>query len=347
MRIRLSDVLASRIPGVIGACRENSPEVCSMINEAQQRLINAASDSGWLGGYHKVVFEVDRSNPYITLPPEYSRIISLAACRPMPIRNEWYEFLEEGTGPLPNPNGNNRCGMDLCGTGQAYDRNQVPTAVDLTPTNQYLHVYLTDARDVGSKILVYNALDANGVGIYSTDVNDQVNGFLLPLTSPFTTSDSIVTSFTAIGKSVTYGDVLLKQVDADTGEEVLLSRYKPNETNPAYRRYYLRSLPNGCCQGSAPDTALVTAMCKVEYQPVANLTDYLIIGNIPALKAECESIRYSEIDNPASQQFSVLKHLQAIKLLNEELRNFNGDQFAVGFFPFGSARLERVNIGMI
>lgn len=347
MRIRLSDVMASRIPNSLGLCRDDAPRICSFINEAQQRLINAGSDTGWVGGYHKVVFEVDRSNPYITLPPEYSRIISLAACRPMPIRNEWYEFLEEGTGPLPNPNGNNRCGVDICSAGQAYDRNQVPTAVDLTPTNQYLRVYLTDARDVGSKVLVYNALDANGVGIYSTDVNEQVNGFLMPLTQPFTTSDSIVTSFTAIGKSVTYGDVLLKQVDATTGDEVLLSRYKPNETNPAYRRYYLRSLPNGCCVGSDPDTALVTAVCKVEYQPVANLTDYLIIGNIPALKAEVESIRYAEIDNPNSQQMSVLKHLQAVKLLNEELRNFNGDEFSVGFYPFGSASLERVNIGMI
>lgn len=347
MRRRLSDVCSSLIPARLGICRDDLPGLCAFINPAIEELLNIASETGWVGTYHKVVFEVDRSNPYITLPYEYSRIISLAACRPMPIRNEWYEFLEEGTGPLPNPNGNNKCGLDLCGTGQAYDRNQVPTAVDLTPTNQYLRVYLTDARDVGSKVLVYNALDANGVGIYSTDVNEQVNGFLLPLTSPFTTSDSIVTSFTAIGKSVTYGDVLLKQVDADTGEEVLLSRYKPNETNPAYRRYYLRSLPNGCCQGSAPDTALVTAMCKVEFQPVANLTDYLIIGNIPALLAKCESLRYAGIDNAQSQQLSVVKHLQAVKLLNEQLRGFNGDEFSVGFFPFGSANLERVNIGMI
>lgn len=254
MRRRLSDVCASLIPHRLGLCRDDLPGICAYVNPATEELINIASDTGWVGCYHKLVFHVDRSNPYITLPVGYSRIISLASCRPMPIRNEFYEFLEVGTGPLPNPNGSTRCGndLDICGTGQAFDRNQVPTAVDLTPTNQYLRVYLTDARDVGSKLLVYNALDANGVGIYSTDVNEQVNGFLMTMTQPFTTSDSIVTSFTAIGKSVTYGDVLLKQVDADTGEEVLLSRYKPNETNPAYRRYYLRSLPNGCCNGSPP-----------------------------------------------------------------------------------------------
>jgi len=347
MRRRLSDICDGLIPKRLGVCRDDLPGICAFLNPAIEELIYIGGDTGFWGCYHKVVFEVDRSNPYITLPPEYARIISLAACRPMPVRNEWYEFLEEGSGPLPNPNDNNRCGVDICGTGQAFDRNQVPTAVDLTPTNQYLRVYITDARDVGSKLLVYNALDANGVGIYSTDVNEQVNGFLMPLTQPFTTSDSIVTSFTAIGKSVTYGDVLLKQVDATTGDEVLLSRYKPNETNPAYRRYYLRALPNGCCAGSSPDTALVTAMCKLEYQPVSNLTDYLIIGNEPALLAKCESIRYAGIDNPQSQQMSVLKHLQSIKILNAELKHKNGDQFSVGFFPFGSARLEDQRIGLL
>lgn len=347
MLIRLSDVLASRIPDVLGYCREDAPRICSVLNEAQERLLLAGGDQGWLGTYHKVVFTVQRSNPYITLPAQYERITDLAVGRPMPIRNEWYEFLEEGTGPLPNPNWTRQNCWDICGTGQAFDRNNVPTAVDLTPTNQYLRVYFTDIRDVGQKILVSGALDQNGVGIYSQDVNEPVNGFLMILTNPFTTSASIVTGFAAIGKSVTYGDVLLKQVDATTGDEVLLSRYTPNETNPSYRRYYLRSLPSGCCNGATTDSVLVTAMCKRAYVPVANLTDYLIIGNIPALKAECESIRYSEIDNVQSQAMAKAKHLEAIRLLNQEIRSANGQKFSVGFAPFGHAKLEREAIGTL
>jgi hypothetical protein len=347
MLIRLSDVLASRIPGVLNLCNDDNVRVAEYINEAVQRLLFVGGDTGWVGSYHKLVFTVTRANPYITLPAGYERIAALAPGRPMPIRNEWYEFLEEGTGPLPNPNNPTGTAVDICGTGQAFDRNNVPTVVDLTPTNQYLRVYLTDIRDVGQKILVSGALDQNGVGIYSQDVNEPVNGFLMVLTSPFTTSESIVTSFNAIGKSVTYGDVLLKQVDATTGEEVLLSRYKPNETNPAYRRYYLRSLPAGCCNGAAEDSVLVTALCKRAYSPVSNLTDYLIIGNIPALKAECESIRYSEIDNVQSQAMARAKHLEAVRLLNQELRAHIGEEFSVNFSPFGHARLERQAIGTL
>lgn len=346
MRARLSDIQNSRIPLVLGICRDDYVRLAAYVNEASQRLINNATE-GWWGGFHRVVFAVERSNPYITLPPQYQSILSLGACRPMPLRNQFYEFLEEGTGALPNPNNTAQCGDSWCLPQQAFDRASVAVTRDLTPTNQYLRVYITDPRDVGFKLLVSGAKDANGVGIYSTDVNQPVNGFLMTMTQPFTTSESIVTSFESIGKSVTSGDVLLKQVDATTGVEVLLARYTPNETNPSYRRYYLRSLPQNCCDSATPGTALVTAMVKVQFAPVSVPTDYLIIGNIPALKEECEALRFSEMDSAEAQQKSVFKHGQAIRLLNQEMVAENGQGFAVNFAPFARASLERSRIGSL
>lgn len=347
MRARLSDIQNSRIPLVLGICRDDYVRLASVVNEATQRLINNATE-GWWGGFHRVVFAVLRSDPYITLPPQYQSILSLGACRPMPLRNQFYEFLEEGTGALPNPNDSAWCvDNNSCLPQQALDRASVAVTRDLTPTNQYLRVYITDVRDAGFKLLVSGAKDANGVGIYSTDVNVPVNGFLMTMTQPFTTSESIVTSFESIGKSVTSGDVLLKQVDATTGVEVLLARYTPNETNPSYRRYYLRSIPQNCCDTDTPGTALVTAMAKVQYAPVNVPTDYLIIGNIPALKEECESVRFAEMDSAEAQQKSVFKHGQAIRLLNQEMVAENGRGFAVNFLPFGSASLQRQRIGSL
>ena len=89
-------------------------------------------------------------------------------------------------------------------------------------------------------------------------------------------------------------------------------------------------------------------MCKVEYQPVINPSDFLIIGNIPALKAECEAIRYGELDSAFGQAMQIKKHDEAIRLLQNEQRHYFGAiKPAVNVSPFGSARLGNQCIGSL
>ena len=68
MRITLSSALQSRIPQAVGLCPDDVGGVASYINEAQQRLINAAGETGFWGGWYATVFNVTRANPYITCP---------------------------------------------------------------------------------------------------------------------------------------------------------------------------------------------------------------------------------------------------------------------------------------
>lgn len=350
MRTKLSDISDTMIPDALGLCADDFPRLAQFVNRVTQELIITAGEDGFWGGYHKVVFNVTRSNPYITLPPQYARMISMDVCRrPVPIQNEHYEFLEFGIGlQVPCTNESPFLGMQ-CGTLQGFDRNVVNTAYDLTPTNQYLRTYITDVRDIGAKFLISGALDQNGVGIYTNDVNLQVNGFYLLGDQPFTTSSSIVTSFQAFSKPVTYGDVLLYQVDATTSEEVLLSRFTPQETNPTYRRYFIKSLPCGCCQSPTnPGYVQVTTLLKIEYYPVINPSDFLIIANFPALELMCESIRYGKMDNAISQALGVKKKAEAVKLLNDELNHYIGkSKPAINVAPYGSAALPNQMIGVL
>lgn len=342
MRLTLQDVSNSRIPDVLGYCRGDWPRLSSIVNQATQELMGVASETGWWGGWDKVVLNMPCGEFYITFPAHYSRMINIALCRwPIPIFNEFYEVLEAGIGLQDTCQGKYGCGIQA-----AFERQAVPTVVDLTATNQYLRVYITDARDINKRIIFLGAKDANGVGIYSTDIQHQIQGFPLVFNQPFATSSFIVTSFTAVAKDVTYGDVILKQVDATTGVEVQLSRYTPQQTNPVFRRYYLQG---GCPQPSnaTPPTRQVTAMAKYEYRPVSEPTDLLLISNIPALKAKCEAIRFSEIDNPNSQAMALLKHRQAVKILNQELAGMTGESPAVNLAVFGTAKLERQMIGSL
>lgn len=336
MRITLQDVANSNIPRAIGLAPGDLQGLSAYVNEAQQRLINAGGESGWWGSWAKIAYDMEQSDPYFTLPQGFARAAGIDVCRtPIRIQNEWYEFMADGIGyQIP-------CSSTTFGWGngpfEAYERQNVCTAYDLTTTNQYIRVYATDTRDTGKRIGFLQALDSNGNGIYTTDESMQVDGFFLRLdyTTPATTT-YIVTAFGGIQKDITYGDVIVKQVDATTGDEVLLARYRPWETAPSYRRYYINRAPNKCCGSTTETTFQVSVMAMYDYKPAYAASDWILIGNIPALKAECQSIWYGEKDSPEAAQMSLIKHNEAIKLLNDELTHYMGKQQpAVNFAPFG------------
>ena len=306
----------STIPEKIGVCSNDTARIAAAVNDAQQRLIFAGKETGWWQGWVKVRFSVTPTYPYITLPREFARIINMDVCGiPVYIHNEFYEVLPGGIGPVPNPN----C-CDWCGTVAGYERGIWPTFIDLATTNQALRAYTTDARDIGSRMLIVG-LDQNGNQIYSQDGLQTVNGTYMVFNTPFVDSGFIVTKIQGIVKPVTFGDIELYQVDQTTGVEVLLSRFKASETNPAYRRYYIHPL-TACCANSSSFT--VTAIAKLEYIPAIRDTDMLIIGNIPALTEMIQALRYFSQDVMAAHQMGVVHEKRALRLMRQELEHYMG-----------------------
>lgn len=345
MRRTLRDLAMSRMPTACGLCMGDTPSIAALANEAQQNLINAAGETGWFGGWARLAFTASRINPYVTTPYQFARMIGFDVCRtPVRIQNEFYEVMDAGIGLRGPVN----C-TDACGPMEAYDRGTFPTMIDLTGS-QYLKVYITNQADIGKQVLFTNVLDQNGNGIYTQSGSNSVNGFYMTLDSPSVQSPYICTSFQSFEKDQTYGDLVLVAVDPNTGNETTLSRYKPQETNPAYRRYYFAKLPNDCCGNSntAPVVGQVsiTAIGKYEFIPAQSNSDYLIIGNIPALIEECLSITYSQMETPNAMALEKKHHNKALKLLNDELRHYLGEMLpAINFAPFGTARLQCQGIG--
>lgn len=315
MRITLKNIKQSRIPELLGICPDDTYRLAAMVNDAQQRLIYAGKEAGWWEGWVKTRFSVSSSAPYITLPREFARVINMSLCNhPIYIHNEFYEVLPGGPGPMPDE----ACCSDWCGSVAGYERGVWPTKVDLTATNQRLRLYSTDDRDLGAKIL-FVGLDQNGNTIYDMDGLRTVTGFYMTLMSPFEDSGFDVSKITAVVKPVTYGDVLLYQVDQTTGVEVLLSRYLASETNPAYRRYYISPLCSSCTSNWT-----VNAIAKLEYIPAIRDSDPLIIGNIPALEEMCQALRGYSQEVTAAHEMAALHEKRAIKLLKQEMDHYLG-----------------------
>lgn len=345
MRTTVLDFRRSRAAQSLGECANNLPKLCGYINEATQMMLEAGGETGFWGSWGRFAFNLDPEFPYLTLPRHLVRPINLAICKnPVRIQNGFYELLEYGVGPQPDS-----CGCQL---REVYDRGTFPTILDLeNNTNpKCLRFYLTDQRDIDKRILI-QGVDTNGTVLRSLDNAFDVEGVYVRLNTPFVDTEFLfgansLSKVTGIQKDITVGDVRLYEVDTVTGAQRTLGIFEPSETTTAYRRYFINGLPSYCCPGQT--TVQVTAMCKFAFIPVSIDQDWLLIGNVPALKRACESIRYGEIDNPTAQAMSASKWREAIKLLNAELDHHLGRQRpAIRFSPFGNDRLEYAIGGMI
>lgn len=360
-RLRLYDVRVSRLASLIGLCQSDVPQIAQAVNTAQRRLLFAkeASDESWWGTWAEVRLNVSRAAPYITLPREIARLEAVTVCdRPVPVFNAFYEYLQFGNGRMSK-----RCGGNNRHHGNrltaAYTRNNAVLFTDLTNAPQFIAVFANDPADAqGTSRVLVQGLDQNGQQVYSQDGANQVNGVFVTMKMPFATTPTQFSKITGIQKDVTSGPVQIFQMDPNTSAQVLLLTMEPGEQTASYRRYYFDHLPCSCeppishnpCLTSNPvlPPPQVTAIAKLELIPVVTDTDYLLFQNLEAITHECQSARYSETDTVAAQQLAASHHIEAIRLLNGELGHYNGvNSPAVGFFPFGSARLAHQHIGLL
>lgn len=345
-RLRLYDVRTSRLFQAVGICQGDVMGTAEIVNSAQERLITAreAGETGWWGSWAHVAFDVLRTDPYITLPRELARIEQVAVCtHPVPIQNQFYEYLRFGIGPQDELRKNRRSGITM------FDRGNVPTFVDLTNSPQIIRVRMEDSNDVSMRVLLQGE-DDQGKTIVTQDGYNMVQGVFVSLDSPFVDAPMQFSKVTGVQKDSTIGPVSIYQADPTTAEEVKLLTMAGAELVSGYRRYYLNNTPWSCCGGSVSEAkkVQVSGMAKLELIPLTCDTDYLLIQSMEAIIAECQAIRYSTMDSQTADAKAAMKHRDAIRFLQGQLVHFLGkDHPAIQFKPFGSARLEHKHVGMI
>ena len=353
LRLRLYDLRLSRLPQVLGLCSGDLPQLAAYINSAQERLLTApeAGDEGWWGTFAEMAFKLSRSQPYLTAPREVARVQAVNVCnRVWPLQNQFYEYLEFGTGRMPKQ-------RPYCDWLQrsVLTRNTVPVFSDPPEDTPYsIRVYASDAADMSgiSRVLVQGT-DENSNTVYSQDGTSQVKGEFITLASPFASSTNNFLGLpTGIQKDVTQGPVQFFWVDPATGTQTLMLTMEPGEQTAAYRRYYFSGLPRTCCPpslpGSTSDDLTVTAIVKLELIPVRTDTDYTLIQSQEAIINECEAVRYEGMDNGTAAGLADRKHKKAIQLLNGELAHRVGTlPPAINFAPFGSAHFARETANFI
>lgn len=284
------------------------------------------------------------------MPRQIARIEMASVCNhPVDLHNQFYEYLRFGNGRMPKI-----LAREFDKRVQVFTRNNVPGFADISGPPQFVIAYMTDPADIGKRVLV-QGLDQNNVPVVSQDGQNPVQGLYAALNTPFVTISTLAgaaqpfNQITGYQKDITSGPVQFFQMDPTTGAQSLLHTMEPGETTGWYRRYYLNGLPPaGCCPTNSSGLIQIQTLCKLEPIPVQYPTDYTLLQNVEAFIEECQSIRYGDMDVPNAKGFEARHHQKAVGLLNGELAHYMGiNEPAVEFAPFGSAKLERVNITMI
>jgi hypothetical protein len=308
MRATFQDALDSSIPKILNLS-PTDPRCVRYVNEATQRLVTRGKWWGTVGR-----FRFCTEDDCLTWPRQIAAIEAVAVCdRPITIRNGWFEFLESGYG-LQDSHG-------ICGGPNLFDRGECCTFADIRGTNKKIKVYADVPESSGAKILIqgYDQNDnwirtePNGVGTGWED------GEYVGLDSATPqTSTKFFKAVTSVQKPETNGVIRLYELDTSDSTQRAIAIYEWDETRPTYRK---SQIPGLSSNGATCNTKTVTVVAKLAFIPVKKATDWLLIGNIPALKDMCMAIYKRENNLPMD---SAAYEASAINELQKELSHHRG-----------------------
>jgi hypothetical protein len=312
MRITLADIKASRIPESVN-CPPSDSRIIHYVNEAVERLIKKGH---WWGTTAK--YSLYASSGLITLPRQIATIEKIAVSHhPIPVRDFWYEWLDNGWGTRDDTSGTNECLF----------QRRVPLFSDFVPDNKKANVICDLSSDLGKPVLV---LGYDDIGNWIRTVQDGVMAdgeVVLLAQTPGTLSSnkfSVVSDIQA--PDDLEGQWWMYEYDTVRLTQRLVGNFQYDEVRPSYARYFVPSI--------GTDAVLVEVLAKLDFIPVRVNTDYVLLGNIPALKLMCMAIKAEE-DKQYTE--AMMLEAKALRELNAELDHYLGDGRTSSIHVVGSS----------
>ena len=290
-QLTLADVRAQLYPEV-NAANPNDPLFLQRLNEVRSRLIY---NGKWKGSLMTLNFPATQG--FITLPRDYAAVLVMRyRCIPRMVFTQFLPFSASGPGYMDEAKRFPGVMVDM-GDGFV-------TQSDITTTGT-LRITVTDAADA-SKIIRLYGRDQNDNEIYDAT---GVAGINVTTAAPSVTTTQQFSKVTGIQAPPNMTHLWTLSV-VNGAVATQLGAYQPGETRPSYRRYQT---------GETRDT--IQTICQRRFIPVVNETDWVIPGNMSALRMGLQSMS-SEFAN--QQDIADQKQARAIDFLNDEARAFRG-----------------------
>lgn len=288
------------LQGAAAACSD-SDEFIEKVNKVQRRLLKRGN---WFDT--ELLFRFCVYNACVTWPRWVGAVTAMRPCR-MPsveIRNNWYAIY----GPSDCFAG--QLTMRDAGTGPCY--NEISGT-----TGKKIRAYAEKSIDIGRKITIYGTDAATNLPLR---MPDGTPGLELVLTATYVETTVDVKHITAVTKDETKGYVFLYEYETATALTRDLAMYEGNETNPRYRKSLISNLCAipACPESDGVQMHRVDVMAKLEFIPVKNDSDFLIIDDFDALGLGLQALRMEEANNDVEAE---LKWRASVKEMNFRDRN--------------------------
>lgn len=314
--LTLGQLKSSTIPAAVGLA-PCDPRFVTLANEAQMRLVNKGRYWGTTKRLRICVTAKCITWPAGVVTVEGFNISGYG----IPLRNGWYEFQDNVA--------TTEVGRCSCSAQQLLDRGFTPQYRDIT-ANSTIRIYPVSSADEDAVILLQGT-DHNGEPIRNSDGDEFFDGERVVIASPFVDSVALFKApgLTGAQKPITKSYLKVFAVDNATGVETQIATWGPSETNPSYRRSTLVHLPTGCniddtgdgCSAGLVNCSNVVAdsIVRLEPLPLVVDSDWLLIGNLAAMKGAMKSIQKEDNNDyvAASHEMS-----GAVLRLKEELAKF-------------------------
>jgi hypothetical protein len=325
----------SRLKRVCGVCVD-SQDFLDLLNDSTRELMRRGSWWTTVKTLRGCIY-----NGCITWPRAVGTTLAFNRCGSSPVKNYWYQYDAVLPGSFSRwwNNGQFLCARDIAladhGTSPVF--NQIPCLND-----RYLQFFITDQGDAGKTITIFG-LDGNGQEIITKRSDGTIQpGVVLTLAIPFVQTPMLIRRVDRVIKDQTLRPVYGYQFD---GSHLFpLAYYQPSETLPQYRTS--RLITSQCQQRNCDQwPSQISALVKLEFIPVQDDDDQVLIDNVDALAMAFQSIKLGDAYDPNGRDRLMLN---AVRELNHDLRTkFPIDETPVRVKPFGTADLRRDAIGQL
>jgi hypothetical protein len=267
------------IRNVSSTC-SNTAEFADLINRVTRRLMKRGSWWGLEQVVKLCVYGCD-----IVWPRYVATVLGLRTCAgQMDIRNNWYKIL----GPTCHVN-------DWYSNLQMFDVGTAPTFSAISGnTGKLLRYHIVNVNDYGKTITFYGKQYGGQLLQETLSDGSVVDGLTLVASSPINQTTVLVTQINQVTRQATVGPAYVYEYDPATTLLRMLAAYEPNETNPQYRRSRIQNftaLPaNTDSNGVRSNT--VEALVKLEYFPVVNDRDFLLIDDFDSLALGNQALKF-------------------------------------------------------